>query len=720
MAWTEAISRSSTILRDIAHILTHANKLVDNVTVDPAKNWQIVFPSPIEYGVFIDVADERHVGVADVTLTHAPLTDQEPIVVRHCVSNGSGGFTVNTLTETTQYTVDYALGKINVLVAVAPADEIAVDYSWVQADADNALAHATDRVVLKATTSTSAVPEIDPTYGSGGTSVAKISAYLEIKMPRNLINPETNTADYKDLSGLLRGTDRNRHYLQMRIFDQWDPVTKDVKSGAVVSEWAKLAWFRDFREILSTDAQGLPPATTAKPFFTQTRIAVNLADMPIQLWIRSDNDRVTGVISGDPSIDPDNGIVSFFYLGQIDPVEDTQADVIGNFALVTSSSTLPTAAANAPTAKPIMTFVDATTSTTPIPGTTSPGYVLSYTTDDGESPASFPYMHEFSGTDRRFSIRLRASGIPAEARSIRLYRNTAQKIVIDKTLEKIDNYSILSGLTEYTFPNTLTTYDGIWRVVVQREGKTANSWGVLVPTWGPDYVLPTGGYLITPSQITVSVSEINAVPTVSGFTGRFRVLVTTKIQDPTVRYGDGSSWELIFETTDTSTEFMTDVGLTGDPAFKPYLEGRPNPGVKRDTQGRVVGSYFPTRWGPNTATGVLDIAMLKTKSGAPIQKHHASFVSMGKSVEITALNPSSWTGKVHLSPIWVVHPYDGYRGKLRDVLVVPRKNLVHLDELIVDKTLPTEKHYKFFRVSAPYSIFNSAPYQQVGVAIRMS
>ena len=61
--------------------------------------------------------------------------------------------------------------------------------------------------------------------------------------------------------------------------------------------------------------------------------------------------------------------------------------------------------------------------------------------------------------------------------------------------------------------------------------------------------------------------------------------------------------------------------------------------------------------------------------------------------------------------------YDSYRGELDGVAVTDRSSIVHLDDMIVDKDLPTEKVYKSFLVNAPYSIFNNASNSLYAIAI---
>lgn len=719
MAWVEGITTSAAILRDFARILTTTNKLPDDVTPDPAKNWQLVYPSPYDYGATTDVSDERHPVAPEIKLDHEHISDQMPITVRLLISDGQGGFLDPIeLIRDTDYLINLAEGKITLLQTTNPGDMISVDYSYSTPDEEKALQAVDDRVVLKTKTTPVATPE-DPIYYGGGDPVDSIEVYLEMRRPRNLVNPESNTTDYVDANGILRGTDVNRHYIQMRIFDKWDENTKAPALDAIVSEWAKLVWLRDFQERLSTDPGA--PTTNSRPIFVQTQIAINLEEMPVHFWLRCDNDVVTGVVSGEQSVDIDNALISFFYIGRIDPIENDQVDAIGNFALISSSSTLPTLAAAAPTSKPTLEMVEVIDGQQSIPGSYGPTYVCSYLTQEGESACSNPVsLNLGSGNDRRKAVTLRFGNIPPDAIGVRIYRNTDETVVTRNTSRFYGVLALLEPDTEVEFALGTQSVTGQWTIKAEKEYRNTSSGAT---TYGPEITLSQDDYRIEGNNLYINSNILMNLPNHAGGTsyvetGRYRVSVTADVYNSSVRWGQGSRWRLIFEATDITTDYFTDTGVAGSTIAYPYITPRPVPGVVRDSQGRIISVRYSNRWGPNTATGVTDICMLRTKTGVPLQRHYPSFVTGAKTLRITGLNPSRWTEKVHLSPVYVMHPFDGYRGKLRDVLVVPRKNLVHLDELIVDKDLPTQKTYKLFRINAPYSIFATSAMPFMGVAIR--
>jgi hypothetical protein len=130
----------------------------------------------------------------------------------------------------------------------------------------------------------------------------------------------------------------------------------------------------------------------------------------------------------------------------------------------------------------------------------------------------------------------------------------------------------------------------------------------------------------------------------------------------------------------------------------------------------VVPNYATT-YGDKTGTGCTDITMLKTRTGFPFQAHLLSLTTPDEFADRHILGPSSWTHKYHMSPAYLYHGVDGYRGELSDVIVSDRASIVHLDQLVINKGLPEEKVYQYFAINAPYSMFNNSPNVLYGVAI---
>lgn len=143
--------------------------------------------------------------------------------------------------------------------------------------------------------------------------------------------------------------------------------------------------------------------------------------------------------------------------------------------------------------------------------------------------------------------------------------------------------------------------------------------------------------------------------------------------------------------------------------------------------------------GVNTSVGNNTFQMYKTKSGIKFQQHFPAFITQvpttgkayvdgvlsdtGLLLEPQGFNASKWTSKYHLSPIYVVHPYDGYRGSLDYTIAVSKNNILHLDELIVDIPVGTpgktwaQEVYKFFDHNTEQNFMNRSANVKMGVAI---
>lgn len=144
------------------------------------------------------------------------------------------------------------------------------------------------------------------------------------------------------------------------------------------------------------------------------------------------------------------------------------------------------------------------------------------------------------------------------------------------------------------------------------------------------------------------------------------------------------------------------------------------------TSGYNFGQF--TSFGNNT------FQMLGTYTGLKYQKYYPAFMTqappVGKAyrdqnlgdtgllLEATGFNASIWTKRYHMSPIYVVHPYEGYRGMLDGVLAVTKNNVLHLDEFTVDVTGKpwTQEVYKYFDHNTEMNFMNSSANVKMGIA----
>lgn len=129
---------------------------------------------------------------------------------------------------------------------------------------------------------------------------------------------------------------------------------------------------------------------------------------------------------------------------------------------------------------------------------------------------------------------------------------------------------------------------------------------------------------------------------------------------------------------------------------------------------------FSNEFGNNTGTGLTDICMVGTRTGVPYQSHEVEFNTDFTFRDKNFITSSQWTHKYHASEVVVSHRYDRQRGKLKNMLILDRSAIMHLDELIENKGTEDQKVYIMFNLNAPYSFLNNAPNVLYGVAIRKS
>ena len=144
--------------------------------------------------------------------------------------------------------------------------------------------------------------------------------------------------------------------------------------------------------------------------------------------------------------------------------------------------------------------------------------------------------------------------------------------------------------------------------------------------------------------------------------------------------------------------------------------------------GEYLTNEEKTRYSDKTGTGVTDICMLGTYTGFPMQSHMPAFTTPDEFVDKQLEGPSSYTDKYHMSPVYVFHGFDGYRGELHGVVATDRSTVINKDDLIhkynsitnTEENPDTQDIYKVFLVNAPYSILNNGTNVMYGLAILKS
>lgn len=90
-------------------------------------------------------------------------------------------------------------------------------------------------------------------------------------------------------------------------------------------------------------------------------------------------------------------------------------------------------------------------------------------------------------------------------------------------------------------------------------------------------------------------------------------------------------------------------------------------------------------YGNHTSNGNSSVQLQQSIGGTYYQQHYLAFITHDKEIDAgeSRFNPSVYSGQYHISPMYVVHPNDGFVGKLDEVYAVHPKNIAQLDELEV-------------------------------------
>lgn len=630
-----------------------------------------------------------------------------PVLYKHLDPESAGW-------EVVPYPNEYAIDFDNPAITFVNDQTQALKIDFVARGEDDlqvGLSKITDRIVLKTITKpeNEVTPVIGDNYGAKDTAT-ELEMYVEFYKPPKLIHPETGLERYTLVNGSQATTQDNNHFIQVRMFDRWNDRTqraqepvydtsgKLIDRGAYISDWAKFSWFRDWKEYL-VDELDIDPGisnTDDGVILQQVETRGMSDECPIQFWISTNNNRIAMVLMGDPALDQDNFLTSFGYFGRISPFytsecvvkRDAQGsivldangdpvleekrtyfenDVSGNFAITVGSSTIPADIGQPPKGVPILHSVEVAldadgnlVSGGTLWDMTYYGYAVSYLTEGGESQPT-------------------------------PINTTAMMYVRAKTVNPnmTGGNVATQGLTmkiRFTLPQEAT------------------------------------GYKIYRAHYVTSYSTSPGVSQFMPKHENYKLVTTVKKLDTVERTFEFIDDGTMLTMSKTGTGVTTYYTASNDQFYKNIPSAAPQArsfeSVVRDRYtGAILDVKFTQKWGANTATGVNDIMMYQTRSGLKYQRHQAAFITTEEFMRKEKSGQSRWTGKFHLSPIYVEHSYDKQRGWLDGVMAVDDSGIEHLDELIVDKDTPNEEVYKFFRINAPYSFLNNSPNYAYGVAI---
>lgn len=141
-----------------------------------------------------------------------------------------------------------------------------------------------------------------------------------------------------------------------------------------------------------------------------------------------------------------------------------------------------------------------------------------------------------------------------------------------------------------------------------------------------------------------------------------------------------------------------------------------------------------SKWGEYTSNGMYSFSMYNTKSKVKYQAYYPAFLThlpnytdvgtipphlSSLILDEDGFQPSIWTDRYHVSPIYLVHQAEGYRGYMDGVVAIHDHSIVNLDELLVDTEIPKDNSdpskgnyievYKFFSLRSPVNMFKHSP-----------
>lgn len=662
MAWIEGVTHGQRFIKDFVKIVTTANKDENGVVIEE-KNWKLVYPSPLNF-IQSELQENVEFTSTDrIEFVYPSGTVEIDPRKEVIVSDGT-----NTI-DSSLYTVDYKKGIIKFNSAQTFAKVYVTFYKVLNDYLVDAINSITNRAIIKTTTTPVNVQSQYYEYSYTIDNSTSLTQYIEIYQPRYLVNPETNVY-YQAIDFATGQTNliNNKFYVLMRVIDKWDeqnnrpvdPVYNEngelVQEGTLYGPWVKLAWFKDFEEVLKDELDtDISTSDASKGIILYHKQLGTIDVLPVNIFMSVNNDRIIGTVQSDPTIDDERSICSFFYIGRISNFENSVPDIGGNFAITVSSSTIP--------AKTIMFDEAKVVAQKPVITVTAP-----------TPPATVPSEGYTSGAYRYIALCV----------------NENNKTYTISDCVEVKKYADATGATKPDgIQVSVSVPANTTKVYVFRNKDVLTTSGLSAPVGGNGWTLAW----------TTSVSAKTLYP------GDMIVVKTFDITNP-------STTVVSFIDASTST---SPGNSTLDSVIKVYATYV----VQRDAiTGRVVSVQYDNTYGESTATGVIDVMMYKTKSGAHYQKHVVSFITTDDHVGSDITGMSRWTKKYHMSKCYIVHPYDGYRGWLSDVAVVNSNNINHLDELVVNKDQPNEERYKFFKITAPFNLLVNSPNSKYGIAIK--
>jgi hypothetical protein len=595
------------------------------------------------------------------------------------------------------------------------------------------------RFIIKMNTTKDKKPlSMDPFNEDPEHDIRETSMYIEFKKPKYVINHET--MDYGSIDD--EGTEftmKNNHHFFVRMIDKVDDVTGIIDPTAIISNWAKMSWSLDYKEELTIIPDEIIPgggdamlqavgSVRSDLVATPLPNFCNAESMFIQFYVHCDNDKINLVIKGNDDVALNDYLLSYAYIGKIKSFVDDDTgytyanDIIGNFAMTVGSSTVPVEyPRELPPAnvdvdmnsvlRDIKAFDDSTTGIDSDPG----AFEFKFSIQESllePTPGGNPNWLNFVAPQVMVNYRVVFVGddfetFPSNILSASMYkylyttRNFARDVALftPSPIERIMDIDFRTNDTEYKMQPKLHINIPI---EIQDKVKKVKIFKSIAQKWENDEFYQD--MIESDDNTTFNEMEVDPPEGAATKTDKFYLL-----EEVEVNAG------MIIDENYVYTDILGhEIMLTNDK----YVVKPDN--VRRYNDNNAIKEViFSDRFGiDSSATGVNDILMFKTRIGSYYQKHFPAFMTPDEMMRKHGFNVSKWTDRVHITPVYIVHPGDGYRGELMDVLFLTKTNMKNGDILIINEGKDNEEKYKFFKVNAPFSCLNASPDYNSGVAIR--
>lgn len=529
-------------------------------------------------------------------------------------------------------------------------------------------------------------------------NVDSIEMYLELYMPQYLTDSEIDDAmlqrtgkvpvviDPNSVAGQVTANPkllpkdvvadkvaRNYHHLYMRIFDNineagdgpaenvYDPSTRDVVEWhSRSSEWCKLSWYQDFEEVFLSELAGKPDQGVTMGTVRLPITKGITSETKIRIWSNINRNRMVLGVMGSPNVDfSDNRyLIGCAYVGQIDSFDFSVNDTAGNFGIFTTSST------------------DAAMAKTEIRTRTT----VPYKNPAGSTRLPFTNIPEIMPYVNAIEFETTAPDIPP----------------IPYDYSKPDGGDVWGD--RFLSKGTVRVYF-----------KSGGANGILVNDVYSD--LSISNDAIIPAEIIIDKSD------------RRVVNIKIKMSD-IIRKTCGSKADMILSSEKFS--FSKDgkpVTTSLEYSFSYYTEYTTlTGGVKKDAFGNSIKYEYPTTYGRNTATGILDFSMYATFTKDYFQKHGLIFAGTEEFTKKELYGKSAYTGEYFADRIKIFHSSEGPRGILSGIITIDPSSINPFDELIVNEGFKKykdkpEELFVFLPITAPFCPFSNSPNGRHGIGI---